>query len=197
LPHKQLLKINNLIPKTKYGDCGVCPKKHVRVIKRGKTLYCITCALKEKRSTKPIKKIKSSSKLVKASTDSIERELDGLLSRYIRLSNTMPSGLIKCYTCNYLGSYNEMECGHYIKREHKAVRWDINNVKPQCNNCNCFLHGNIPVYRQNLERDAPGMAAYLESQKLIRKKYYGHELQELKLHLTTLIQKIHDKNTGI
>ena len=40
-----------------------------------------------------------------------------------------------------IGSYEEFDCGHYISREVKILRFDPRNTAPQCQSCNRFKEG--------------------------------------------------------
>lgn len=50
-----------------------------------------------------------------------------------------------CYTCN---STKDLGVGHYHKRALLLTRWHLDNVRPQCLNCNSKggLDGNLVVY---------------------------------------------------
>lgn len=71
----------------------------------------------------------------------LEKKLDGLFSRYIRLSAADQGGTVSCVTCRKLLHWQDSDCGHWIKRQHRAVRWDERNVGPQCTRCNHFQGG--------------------------------------------------------
>ena len=58
----------------------------------------------------------------------------------------------KCYTCLNLENF-EIECGHFLVREHWALRWEINNVRLQCLNCNRNLQGNRTIFEKNLRNE--------------------------------------------
>src|SRR5262245_3303864 len=65
----------------------------------------------------------------------LEKRLDAALSLYVR------SRGLSCVTCGKELPYEARQCGHFIKRQHKATRWDIRNVAVQCARCNLFLGG--------------------------------------------------------
>ena len=69
---------------------------------------------------------------------------DQWFSRYIRLKNAMDYGgtiVTKCYTCNKTYKVKDLDCGHYINREHISVRFNENNARPQCTYCNRYRSG--------------------------------------------------------
>jgi hypothetical protein len=71
-------------------------------------------------------------------------ELDRVFSLYIR------SKYDRCYTC---GSTYELQCGHYIKRRFYAVRWDENNCRVQCKNCNEYNRGEETKFGEKLRKE--------------------------------------------
>ncbi len=60
---------------------------------------------------------------------------DMYFSRFIRLQYS-ENGYCTCYTCGSIKPIKEVDNGHYQKREYKAVRYDVNNCRPQCKTCN-------------------------------------------------------------
>jgi hypothetical protein len=81
----------------------------------------------------------------------VMRLADTYFSRYIRLKNSL-NGLCTCYTCGTIKDIKEVDNGHYIKREHKATRYNENNCKPQCKTCNGDTkhNGKQTEFRENL-----------------------------------------------
>lgn len=64
-----------------------------------------------------------------------------VFSDYIRRSNADDSGYCTCATCGVRGHWKDMDAGHFISRNHKATKFDPQNVAPQCKKCNRFLGG--------------------------------------------------------
>ena len=83
----------------------------------------------------------------------LKKELDKVFSLYIRLRNATPEGYVKCWTCNKLDHYKNMQAGHFMSRKHLAVRWDseIGNVQVQCVKCNMFSQGEQYVFGKLLD----------------------------------------------
>lgn len=86
----------------------------------------------------------------KPSLSSLEGKLDSLLSQYVRLSAADEGGTVRCVTCPRLMHWKESQCGHWVKRQHRAVRWDERNVGVQCKRCNHFLDGAQDEFAQHI-----------------------------------------------
>lgn len=84
-------------------------------------------------------------------TSGMMRNADTYFSRYIRLKHS-EDGYCTCYTCGNIHPIKEIDNGHYQKREHKAVRYDENNCRPQCKTCNGDVkhNGKQIEFRANL-----------------------------------------------
>lgn len=75
----------------------------------------------------------------------LKKELDRVFSLYIRAKYEK-----KCYTCEYIGM---LQNGHFVPRGYLAVRWDEDNCRPQCRNCNVFDHGKPFEFEERLVKD--------------------------------------------
>jgi hypothetical protein len=67
--------------------------------------------------------------------------LDQVFSKYIRLRDADSRGYCRCITCGRSEPWKEMDAGHFVSRDRKAVRWDERNVHAQCPHCNRFRAG--------------------------------------------------------
>jgi 5-methylcytosine-specific restriction endonuclease McrA len=80
--------------------------------------------------------------------------LDRYFSKYIRTRDTEPdfSGgrFGNCFTCGKFLSFSDLECGHYIGRQHYATRWEPKNCRIQCVSCNHFNEGEKGTFRKRL-----------------------------------------------
>ena len=94
---------------------------------------------------------------------------DKYFSLFIRLRDADENGLAKCCTCGTMKPIKEMDCGHFIKRQHMATRFSEVNCATQCKRCNAFEQG----------RD-------IEFAEFIDKKYGGSALIQLKLASRTV-----------
>lgn len=92
-----------------------------------------------KRQSRPL------SKLVK--------DLDTLVSRYVRLSRADKSGYVRCFTSGKMVHWKEIQCGHYISRSVRATRWHLDNLRPQSVGENIFKSGNPITFRENLVKE--------------------------------------------
>ena len=82
-----------------------------------------------------------------------KKKLDRVFSEYIRRSAADKNGIVRCYTCAWIGGWKDCDAGHYITRDHMATRWDERNVKPQCQHCNRFKSGVSDEFALHLVRD--------------------------------------------
>ena len=69
-----------------------------------------------------------------------------LLQKLVRLEACCELGYCRCVTCGANKHWNEMQGGHYIKRQHKRSKLMKKNIHPQCIRCNHFLDGNEGKY---------------------------------------------------
>lgn len=81
---------------------------------------------------------------------SIYKRLDTIFSILIRLKYTDDNGKGNCYTCGNPLTYHTGQCGHYIKRGNVFTRWDSNNARIQCEECNCIKDGFVSAFRDRL-----------------------------------------------
>ena len=109
---------------------------------------------------------------------SLSKKIDTLdieFSRFVRLLNADSNGEVKCYTCHRVEDWKEIENGHFIPRKHKALRFELDNCRPQCNVCNQFK------------------VAELEQKRFEIKKYSVPELDDLIMFYRELNRKL-EKN---
>lgn len=103
-------------------------------------------------------------------------------SKYIRLRDcpTGSHGFCRCVTCNKGHHYTEMQAGHYVRRRHRAVKYDERNVNSQCINCNNFADGNEAQHRLYIvKQHGEDVAEYLENQKGVIVKMLHAEVEAL------------------
>ena len=65
-----------------------------------------------------------------------EAYLDNLFSLYIRLRDADSNGNVTCCNCGKTIRWTEATNGHFVKRRHRALRWDERNCHPECAECN-------------------------------------------------------------
>jgi hypothetical protein len=71
-------------------------------------------------------------------------------SLWVRLSNADINGMVKCFTCDKVAHYKEMDAGHFIHRD--ALDFNEYNVNVQCTSCNRYLSGNGVEYAVRMMR---------------------------------------------
>lgn len=108
------------------------------------------------------------------------RKIDAAFSKFIRKNHADGEGNVKCYTCSKPMHWKEADAGHWVKRQHMAIRWDERNVKPQCQRCNHFLGGAQDAFAVALLTEyGPDTLEELMRLKHATKKWSMHELREL------------------
>ena len=75
-------------------------------------------------------------KIKKSDRQKAIEKADRLCSQYVRISNADRDGYCHCYTCNKKKHRKEIQCWHRIGRKYLVVRWDLDNLRPQCVWCN-------------------------------------------------------------
>lgn len=75
------------------------------------------------------------------SFSALEKKLDKEFSDYVRRKDADEGGTVSCISCKALAFWRDTDCGHFVKRQHRATRWDERNVSSQCRRCNHFMGG--------------------------------------------------------
>ena len=116
-------------------------------------------------------------------------EADRIYSQYIRLVNSNLSGYVECYTCSEILHWKDAQCGHYMPRINKFLRYDNRVNKVQCKHCNEDLRGNHAAFRIRLEKENPGLTEIIEYEVNLTYKYGRDELRNL---ITEYTQKVRE-----
>jgi hypothetical protein len=113
-------------------------------------------------------------------TRSLVAKLDRVYSRFIRMRDADNEGRVNCVTCGRQFHWTEVHCGHWIKRQHMAVRWDERNTASQCVRDNLHMGGCQDVYGKYII-DRYGLDAFNEllAKKHETKKWTRGELEEM------------------
>lgn len=77
----------------------------------------------------------------KPSLSALEAKLDRIFSEWIRRKDADEGGTVQCVTCQKLLHWKDAHAGHFVKRQHRATRWDERNVAIQCPRDNVFRGG--------------------------------------------------------
>ena len=113
-------------------------------------------------------------------TPDLIKELDSVMSEFIRLINANQHGIAKCFTCDNKFHWTDIENGHFVPRKNLATRFVLWNQQPQCTQCNSFLKGNLEVYETRLdEKYGAGTSDYLKQLGKTICKRPAHEYEEL------------------
>lgn len=75
---------------------------------------------------------------------------DKYFSLFIRLRDCDDNGLATCCTCGKIKPVKEMDCGHFIKRQHMATRFSEVNCAAQCKRCNAFEQGRDADFERHI-----------------------------------------------
>lgn len=106
-------------------------------------------------------------------------DLDIIFSQLVRLKEADEHGMVKCYTCDTVKHWKQMQCGHFIPRAHMPTRFSVKNCRPQCKSCNEDKRGNLAVFSERLEAEEKGIVAMLEEQARGLQDYGRDELKAL------------------
>lgn len=76
-------------------------------------------------------------------------------SIYIRLKYCTFFGRLKCYTCEKVGYWkgDGFQAGHFQGGRGNAILLDEEQVRPQCEICNCWHSGEQYIFGKNLEKE--------------------------------------------
>lgn len=186
-----------MINPTKFGDCSQCPKKRTNVVKVCKELLCVQCntnrkAIQSLDRAEQRNALQRGVKLEKPNKDLI-KDLDDLFSRYVRLSAMDENKECECYTCSNKQHWTLMQCGHFISRSHKGLRWLLKNLKVQCFTCNVEKRGNLIVYAERLNLEEPGLSEWLTDQSRDIVKPTTSDLKELLIDIKAKLKLVERK----
>ena len=103
-----------------------------------------------------------------------------VFSEYIRRKDTNEEGEVECYTCYEVRHWKRIHAGHFVSRNARAVKFDEQNVKPQCPGCNAFNGGMSWKFGQRLDEEfGEGTAENLEAQRFSIIKRTPGELEKM------------------
>ncbi len=81
---------------------------------------------------------------------------DKWFSRYIRLKYSFEQNgelFCRCYTCGRVHGIKEITLGHWQRRGYKTTRFNGNNGRAQCIQCNYYHSGMPEIFEQNLVKE--------------------------------------------
>lgn len=83
----------------------------------------------------------------------LKKDLDAVVSRYVRHFWSYEGGICYCYTCNRPMEIKKAQCGHFVPRSYLATRWELDNLRPQCSGCNIWGRGQLLDFEENLKME--------------------------------------------
>lgn len=100
-----------------------------------------------------------------------------------------------CYTCGKIlpcFGTGKMHTGHYITSgQHPSTRYDLDNLRPQCLQCNYFGSGKQQLYREYLVSEIGAeRVEKLETKSKLHKIYTALELRAKAKFYNNEIKKI-------
>lgn len=104
-------------------------------------------------------------------------DLDIIFSQLVRLKEADEHGMVKCFTCDTVMHWKDMQNGHYIPRANMPTRYSVKNCRPQCKGCNEHKDGNLTVFAERLEAEEPGIVEILQEQSREVQDYSREELK--------------------
>ena len=84
------------------------------------------------------------------SLSSLDDSLWKVFSLSHRLQEADHTGMVRCYTCGKIIHYQKSDLGHYISRALMSTKYDEDNVRIQCWECNRFKGGQTVNFREEL-----------------------------------------------
>ena len=94
------------------------------------------------------------------------KSVDNWFSKFIRARDADEDGIIRCISCGKPVHWKKADAGHFIKRQHRALRFSEINVNGQCRSCNWLLQGNDINYAKGLvKKYGPGIIEQLQALK--------------------------------
>lgn len=138
---------------------------------------CVQCAKVEDFNAKYSQSVSDSED---EGLPSLIATLDGIISKYVRLSAADKDRNCECYTCKDIRPWYVMDAGHYVSRTVMYLRFDISrNIRPQCHICNRSKYGMAKEFAERLEQDMPGVTDILREESLIIHKWDRSELRAM------------------
>lgn len=77
----------------------------------------------------------------KPSVKTLKAKLDKVFSIWVR-QRGMTDGNNVCVSCDKILPWQDLQCGHFYRRQYLGTRWDPRNCWPQCFACNVWRRGN-------------------------------------------------------
>ncbi len=139
------------------------------------------------------KKIEAESEkmIQKENLSDLIAQADRIVSRYVRLKAASRDGICKCYTCDKEQHWSMCDAGHYLKRGHLFLRFDVErNLRVQCKECNQVKGGNMAEFSRRLEKENPGLTDFLKEEAALVYKPTREEIRAIISEYTARVREI-------
>ena len=150
----------------------------------------------DSKSSKKLFKRKSFSYGKKATLNKLRDELDYWFGRYVRATACDDSQMSKCYTCDKVLHVSEVRAGHFISRRFLATRWDLDNVRPQCYNCDHTMQGMQWEFGRRLDEEMEGKANEIAQRSKSKSRLTHGVLKAAIEHYSSEVERI-SKEKGL
>ena len=105
---------------------------------------------------------------------------DKYFSKFIRIRDADENGYVTCIACGKIMHWTKADCGHFIKRQFKSLRFNEKNCNSECRHCNWILQGNDIEYAKGLvKKYGKGILQQLVSTKNRTMKTGRFELKHI------------------
>jgi hypothetical protein len=159
---------STIIPKKKI--CFNCGKKDY-IFSKGMCKKCATIKSTQKRLDR------FQDEQEEESIKNLVEDLDSIFSVYIRTRYANENGIVQCYTCPKKDHWKQMQNGHYVSRYNYSTRWESENCRVQCPNCNSNHEVHPEIFANKLEQEKKGITDYLSE---LSRQIYKPTREELK-----------------
>lgn len=124
------------------------------------------------------------------SLPALKRKCWKLVSEYVRRKDAA-NGIATCYTCGYMGRWQDLQAGHFVPGRSGAVLLNLEAIRVQCPRCNIWKSGNYQVFTLRM-LDEVGRAKVDEllALRYTAKKWSRSELEALQADLTAKLKEI-------
>ena len=174
--------------KRKRKKCNKCSEEKF-IFSKGMCLYCYKKEYPNKFKIKktPLKKRSPAAKNHNPlhrnkdnSKSQLIKKIDILFSKKVKEKWVREDGSFQCISCQKILPGHLIQSGHFIPRGNMNLRWNFDNVFPQCVECNCFKNGDTKNFKLNLiQLFGIDHVENLEKQAKIIKQWSLPELQAL------------------
>lgn len=105
-----------------------------------------------------------------------KQQLDSIVSKCVRMGSADERGMVFCVTCGNQFHWTQIHCGHFQKRGNTSTRYDIKNLGPQCEDCNCLRDGENELFAKFIDEFyGAGTADMLRAKAREIERYFPYE----------------------